>query len=291
MMARVPLRRTAGSRPSYLPPRQNAPRLRERRMRRNYIRAGIGLFLLLLFVWGISMLTYSSLLSVGEIKVVSATSVSSTAIRAYVDSKLDTGGRPFFSPRTVFFLPKKEIEQGLLTTFPDLLTAKVTVATWVRPTLFVEVHERETASTWCTSLVDPRMCYHFDEGGFLFEKSIPTPMIFAGGIASSSNPIGSRYLKDTLADARIILGGIKDLRFVPTAFVAGPADEFALHVQGGAVIRGRFKDGADNFLINLKTVLETEALRGNRETIEYVDLRFGDRIFYKLHTETEKAAE
>jgi hypothetical protein len=32
---------------------------------------------------------------------------------------------------------------------------------------------------------------------------------------------------------------------------------------------------------NLKTVLEADALHGNIEALEYIDLRYGNRVYYK----------
>ena len=59
----------------------------------------------------------------------------------------------------------------------------------------------------------------------------------------------------------------------------------------GFYIKASFGEDPNSIVNNLQLVLSSDALAGKFDQLEYVDLRFGDRVYYKLRggAETQTA--
>jgi hypothetical protein len=64
-----------------------------------------------------------------------------------------------------------------------------------------------------------------------------------------------------------------------------------VHFTDGFDLKVSFGADPATLVRNLRLVLASEALEGKEADIEYVDLRFGDRVFYKLKGKDQEAAE
>ncbi|MDZ4227379.1 MAG: hypothetical protein U1D26_02765, partial [Patescibacteria group bacterium] len=59
----------------------------------------------------------------------------------------------------------------------------------------------------------------------------------------------------------------------------------------GFYIKASFGQDAGGLTHDLELVLDSDVLRDRNDDIEYIDLRFGDRVYYKLKGEGEMSAE
>jgi len=57
--------------------------------------------------------------------------------------------------------------------------------------------------------------------------------------------------------------------------------DFKVSLLQRFALRASFGADADTLVRNLQDVLSSDTLRGKENKIEYVDLRFGNRVYYK----------
>lgn len=174
----------------------------------------------------------------------------------------------------------------------------------------------ENASGQTGSVSD--QCYQMDAGGFIFAltgqaealsvSASSTEYVFRGGlfgrsIATSTpftatgvtNPIGKTFMQAHLPALVALLNGLGQAGFTPEgAEVENDTDFFIplAPTQGsgqaqGFTVKAAFGTSPDTLVKNLNLVLSSDALKDKREKLEYIDLRFGDRVYYKLKGETE----
>ena len=60
---------------------------------------------------------------------------------------------------------------------------------------------------------------------------------------------------------------------------------------GGFAVRASFGNDGEAVVKNLQLVLSSDVLRGRESELEYVDLRFGNRVYYKLKGREQQSAE
>ena len=58
--------------------------------------------------------------------------------------------------------------------------------------------------------------------------------------------------------------------------------DFAIHSDDGAKLLVSFSQENDEIISNLKAVQGSKALREGEGELEYIDLRFGNRVYYKF---------
>ncbi len=55
----------------------------------------------------------------------------------------------------------------------------------------------------------------------------------------------------------------------------------------GFLLKVSYGADAGTLVKNLQLVLQSDVLQGKRDKIEYIDLRFGNRVYYKLKGQPE----
>ncbi len=63
--------------------------------------------------------------------------------------------------------------------------------------------------------------------------------------------------------------------------------DFAVSLAGGYFLKASFGTAPQTLVRNLELVLSAPALAGKTAELEYVDLRFGDRVYYRLKGQDE----
>ena len=255
------------------------------RTRRRKLRALIALVLVVVvagFVEGVSSLSYADRLSIGGITIAGTKDVPLKLVRAYVETKLYDGTRPLFSRDNIFLYPKASIEKSVISFFPRIRSADISRETFLANALTVTVAERQSFAFWCSDAVK---CYEMDEGGFVFADSpTSTPhmgIVFRGGLSASTTPIGETYLPTHFPGILELFKRLREAGFAPEGATVLDDQDFSVSFDEGFILRASFGSDATALVRNLQLALSAEPLRGKVNKLEYVDLRFGNRVYYK----------
>lgn len=275
-------------------PPSRRPTLRVRRRRTRAIALLVFLALVALGAYGVSYASYLPQLSIERIEVSGTSEVQPEAVTTFVESHLESHSFSFISPRNIFLYPRRTIETALREYFPHIESAKISRESLLATAVVVSVKERKPFARWCETTDS---CYAIDSGGFIFAPAsttlsgFETAYLFEGALPEASSPVGQTYLParfsgmiallERLGQAgfssrRISLDGEQD-------FTVGLADRFQLRVTFGSDVSAIVK--------NLELILDSETLRGKEGELEYIDLRFGNRVYYKLRGADQQTAE
>ena len=266
--------------PAELPfPRRTSLRARRRKLRA--LAAFVVLILAGGVVYGVSELTYLPRYSIQEVAVRGTEGVSPKLVRTFVETQLNDGTYSIISRENIFLYPKAEIAKSISDYFPRILNAQISRESLLAQAITVTIVERKPFALWCS---DKTSCFEMDNGGFIFERSAtstPGEVVFMGGLATSTAPIGQWFLPKHFEGVLDLLARLQDQGF-PTVSVAVESEQdFAISLSKGFVLRVSFGADAATLVRNLQTVLSSDSLRGKENKIEYIDLRFGNRVYYK----------
>lgn len=277
------------------------------RARRRRVRAGIIVGILIVLaglVFGVHYVSYLPQLSVQRIVVVGAKDVQPQLVSDYVQSILDDGSYHFLSRKNIFLYPAKVIEKDVVANFPRIDSVHAS-----RPALFsteldVAVTERQPVALWC----DPSaLCYQMDKSGFIFAVApvaSSTGYVFQGGLPAqagiasdsmdstsspqaSTNPIGKLFASTHLPALTALLTELGQAGFTPQGATVENDSDFSVPLTQGFLLKASFGESPDQLVKNLQLVLVSEPLVGKEAQLEYVDLRFGDRVYYKLQGQVQ----
>ncbi|HUO50161.1 MAG TPA: hypothetical protein VMU25_01145 [Candidatus Paceibacterota bacterium] len=270
-------------------------------MRRRKRRVIVLIGLLMFFGIGAGAISYASYLprySVQTIDVEGAQSIPAETIRAYADAIIHDGSRHFISRANIFMFPKVVLENDIAADFPRIASVKVTRPSLLSTTMTITVAERQLYALWCDAT---QSCYSMDQSGFIFAPALTSASstgayIFTGGIATSSNPIGQTFAAGHMPGLVVFLQRLGQSGYSPMGAVVKNDQDFEVPLIAGLPggqdfsIYASFGEDPDTLINNLQLILSSSALAGKTQDLEYIDLRFGDKVYYKLKGEAQTQA-
>ena len=202
-------------------------------------------------------------------------------LSARISNYMDRKYFGIFPADNIFLFSKEKAEKAIL---DDFLRVKEIYMNKDFPnTISLEVKERKPEALLCYG----DECGFLDETGFVFEKAaVFSGAIFAKFKDSRTNTakisIGEQFLnpdefrnivyfKNFAADEGIIISEIEIKN----------EEIYKFFVSGGWFILLNENNNSKKAFENLKTSLK-EKIGKKRENLEYIDLRFGNKVFYKF---------
>ncbi len=279
----------------------NSPRLAGLKEKRQQVRRKKYIYFFFLIV--LVLIIFSFLLRWDKLNIqsieISGTKVLAKSLIENNIKKNLSGNYLFFIPRTNFlFYPKNNIETELKSEFSRV--KKVNLNNRSLNTLKVEIQEYEGKYLWCGQIkpilvTEEQNCFFVDDEGYIFDKA----PYFSGevyvkfyGALSGDNILGSYFLKDKFIDLMNFNHALELIGIKPTYFSKNEEGDIyvGLTTKGMSTSSPEiiFKADADFIKIadNIDTVFNTEPLknilREKYASILYVDLRFGNKVYYKL---------
>lgn len=198
---------------------------------------------------------------------------------------------------SILFYSKREIINSLLSSFTQIGKAKVSMESF--HSILVSIEERSPHYSWCGLSVQAsenqrknEKCYFMDEEGFVFAEA----PVFSGDvyikfygnlIGEGDNVIGKRFLDIKSFDQLdLFVYSIAEIKMAPTKLVEKSDGDYELYLARGGKINFNLKDGVDKPILNLESALDTDPLRKNmaekRQALQYIDLRFDNKVFFKF---------
>ena len=287
-------------------PASPAPHNRDRgvspiRVRRRKLRAVVAFMFILLIagaVYGVHWLSYLPRFTVQAIQVQGTEQLDPALIQSYVGSVIDDGSYHFLSRSNIFLYPKVVIEKGIVESFPRVKTATVSRDGMFGQNVTVAIVERAPLAQWCTSTAQSD-CYAMDDQGYIFSTAASStdtvrfaqPYLFTGGIATdTTSVIGQTFAPGHVPGILALLHLlIQNDDLTPVSVDVQDDQDFSIMFSQGFLLKASYGEDANALARNIQLVLGSDVLKGQQENLEYIDLRFGNRVYYKLKGQDQTA--
>lgn len=272
-----------------------------RKKRRKAIRNRIILFTILfcVVVTGLAVASSRAELKIDKIIVSGNRIVETKDIEDTV--RQDIVGKYFrlFSRANSFIFPEKKIQLDLLQKYKRLLdlTLKVTDI----KTLEITVSERQAKYIWCGDIfptIDDlgAQCYFLDDDGYVFDTS----PYFSGGVyfkfygqihSASADKLGAHFLSNDFQRVVNFKETMENMDLKVISLEVKDDNDVYAYLSSGASIIFKLSDDFEKLAENLQSALATEPLHTNfnkkYNSLLYIDLRFGNKVYYKFRSEIQ----
>ncbi len=271
----------------------NSPRLLELKKRRRKIFAGkilLDIFALSVIFAGLVYLSRISVFNISSVKIVGAKITDAEMIKAVVKKKI-TEDYLWLLPKTnILLYPKNSIKKELQETFKRLRDINFSIKD--DKILEVSVTERVASYIWCGDMPlqlnseDKPKCYFLDDSGYNFAEapyfSGEVYFKFYGSDFSEANfekLISFKKMLETMGfePAGLYLernGNIKIFLSVKNSSSTQP--EIILKADAD------FQKVAENLEVALNTEPLQSDFKNRYSSLLYIDLRFGNKVYYKF---------
>ncbi|RJQ35376.1 hypothetical protein C4568_01000 [Candidatus Parcubacteria bacterium] len=285
----------------FSPRKKQRDSLRSRRRRARLIGGGI-IFILLLCILGmLSVASHQPKFTVQKFVVAGAKHVKPTDVEEYALEAIHDEKFHFFSPSNIFLYGPRQLGEKIVSEFPRIKETYIKKESLFSTTVHIDITERKPFAKWCRgsrieqteSFLTSRECFVFDDTGLVFARTsgaeeAATAYVFSGVIASSTagtSPIGHVFAPLHMQGILAFLQLLKDNGFKPIGAEVKNSQDFWVPLENSFDIRASFGASAEDLTKNLMLVLASERLKGKEDQIEYIDLRFGNKVYFKLKGE------
>lgn len=274
------------------PQKEAATQRKKRRMplkqRRAYKRRGVlyaaGITMVLAAA-GLSALTFHPSVAISSVIVEGTRQISPVQIETATLQALVAHEGMFYSRNTVITADLSGVADRLRKDFPRI--EDVSVRRYGMNTIKVSLTERIPFATWCDAAGEGA-CYHVDETGFIFEVASETHVSpsLRGGVTQGES-MGEYVLP----------GLFNRLRGFIVAFREIDMDSNAISISDDGVdVRMSFAENPDVIVLldddparvaqTINTARSAAPVKEKYSNLEYIDARFGNRLYYKSRSAT-----
>jgi hypothetical protein len=289
------------------------PRSQEIKKRKNKILINKILFFLSVFVFIFIVLIFLSHLNKLEIKKVEVSGVKildSREVSLQIENHINKKTY-FFSKKNVFLYPKNKIKRIL---YQNPRIEKVNISRRDFDTLYVEIKERGNQYVWCGDFFVPENvesldteCFFVDSSGVVMDRA----PYFSGGIYLKLFGVLNESFLDSYdrknktkhkifmqKDFGQIIYLYESLRTLDGvdifAFEENAQNEIVFYLRPlknnkkiPKIIFNK-NDSFEKMLLNTEAIFNTnsfiEKFKNNYINFEYLDLRYGNKVYYKFNT-------
>ncbi len=272
---------------------QRPVRLKTRRRRKQILMFCICILCAAGVVGGLGAASHYEKFAIKDVSVTGADRIAPESLTAAVHSALQETGFHLFSRTNMFLYPKSLIESDLSKEFPRIKAVSVARQSLLASAVVVSVKERDAFALWCPSTIaaashgagdSSEKCFVMDAGGFIYADAGDSPStayIFHGGLLPNTETIGQTFLRGRMQDALSLLDALAKAGFKPQGLSVDSEKDFSVRLDGGPLILASFDMRIDDIIRNLQTALDADGMKDKFVSLEYIDLRFGNRVYYK----------
>lgn len=214
--------------------------------------------------------------------------VPTEEIVGFVREKL-SGSYFFVFPRSsIFIYPQRQIEESIPLKFTKIENVEVVFNSF--DSISVTVKERNPKALWCG---ENRLeggipeCFFLDEKGLLYTRSPAFTgdvyFRFYGPLGEGSS-IGQHFLPESkFKEISFFLQFLMESDIQAVELAVGNENDYELYLENGTKVL--FAQDGDLSLIldNLQSILLSDDLKEHGTVgIDYIDLRFGNKVYYKF---------
>jgi len=263
-------------------------KLLKKRRKKIIIKVILYFLLISAFVGGLSFLSRAEFLSIKEIKIIGEGSVNKEEIIKIAENKIKGTMLGLFSKSNILLYPRYEIEIDILNQFKRILDVTVSIEKF--SIMDIEIEERKAFALYCE--VSPQNndeeCFYLDETGFIFgEAPNFSGNSFVKYYSTASARDGDNYFLEVedFKQLNNFLNNISETFDVKVVKVINDSEnlEISLNVETKLILDldNDFEKAFENLAL-LVNELKTQKEIDSFNSLEKVDLQFGNKIFYKV---------
>lgn len=280
----------------------NSPRLLELKKKKQKVflnKIFLSILALFLVFAGFAYTSRISILNISLAEVRGNKAIDAEAVKTIIEKEI-TGNYLWFFPKTnILLYPKNKIKKELYNEFKRIKDINLSVKNKI---LEAALTEREAKYLWCGDTFpengkDSQKCYFMDEGGYIFDEA----PYFSGdvyfkfyGLIDQAGilPPGSFFYKENFMRLISFTDALVSMGLKPTALYIAEYGNAQIFLSGRDSLATDpkiiFKIDSDLLAAakNLETALGAEPLQSNFKnkysSLEYIDLRFGNKVYYRF---------
>ncbi|TSC68674.1 MAG: hypothetical protein G01um101456_545 [Parcubacteria group bacterium Gr01-1014_56] len=255
------------------------------RRRRRLISIIVALcVLVVVLLGGVVGLSWLPAIRVHTVDIVGASSVKDSVLEEMVGDDLRGTYFGVLARDTIFFYPQSSIEEKLLAGFPAF--SSVEIRRSGLQSLVVTITERSTTAFWCgESAASPSACFLLDGSGVAYAPAAN----FSGQVyVNYYGPLSGTNVKQFStpeqfrAISALVVALQKTAGEAPLQVEVDDTDVQVTFKSGFKIIY-RILDNSADVLERFSLAIKAEPFTKHAlSDFEYLDLRFGDKLYYKL---------
>ena len=231
-------------------------------------------------------------LNIVSIEIADNNITDADAIKAEVQQEI-SGDYLWFIPKAnILLYPENKIKELLSNDFKRLKDINLSIKD--NQTLLLNLTERMPLYTWCGNNIDTtasaeQKCYFLDKDGYIYDEA----PYFSGDVYFKfygKADIGTYFYKDVFTQLAYLKDTMTTMGLKPVSMFVDDLGDAKVFLASSATVEPyiAFKIDSDfqNVAENLETALSTEPLLSNFKnkyaSLEYIDLRFGNKVYYKF---------
>lgn len=277
--------------------RRSALKARRRRLRA-ILTASICVTILIC-AYAIHYVSYTQRFTFSAI-VIKGNSTEQNEIKKFVEDKIQEKSTGFISGANIFTFDYAELVPEIVNNFPSIKNAEVTQDSIFSNSLGVTLIPRTAYARWCIP-ESTTNCFVLDDEGIVFSSdvnfattSINTSYVFTGElstttVATKNPPLGESFAGVHFEGIKMLLKLLQDLGYSPLGAGMRTGSDFDVRLNEGFYLKITVGQDPQVLAKNLALILNSEAIIGKQDQLEYVDLRFGNRVYYKFKNQQNEA--
>lgn len=181
----------------------------------------------------------------------------------------------FFNTKNIFLVSLTNIEKDVLREFPSIY--KINLKRGLPDKVISEITERKKITVFC---LNEENCFDLDKEGVIFKSADEKSglVIFSSKEnASLSEKVIEKEKLDSILE---IFNELKNLNLETEKFSLSE-NRLDVKTKPGFDLYFDLKDEAKDQIFNLGLILKKEVPPEKISGLEYIDLRFGNRVYYK----------
>lgn len=264
-----------------------------RRRKIRIIFSVVGVVVLCLSVWGIIELMRVPGVRIASIEVHGAQAISEDEVTQSIQEELAGTYFGLIPKDNTFVYPRRTIERALLDAYPR--ASSLTLAREGMQALVVSIVERQPHALWCGDIVpsvadivasiNPR-CFFLDATGFLFSPAPSysgTPYHRFFGAIAESRVVGQPFLpEDEYRTLYAFMDSLSDGEVPVYGLLVIDDDELEVYLANGTRLLVRRGDDLNEVRTRIRSLMVSDEFAiYETADIDYIDLRFGNRVYIK----------
>lgn len=221
-------------------------------------------------------LFFSQIFWVEKIKVLGIDGELQEEIKRFVEEE-SISSILFFQTRAISLLQPSKVSNNILETYP--LINSVVVDIVLPDTIIIKTTKREPIALWCSDA-----CFKIDKYGVIFKESEKSekPIIDSTKIASLGETV---IEKDIMIPLIEILKELEDFQ-ISRIDISTPT--IRITTREGWDILFVYNQSILDQITKLRMTIKEKIPIDKIDTLNYIDLRFDDRVFFKFQSTKPK---
>jgi hypothetical protein len=280
------------------------PKLKELKKRKRKVIRNRIIFFAIIFVLllvGLAFLSYWHEINIQDIQIEGNKIIDKQDIKKVAQENIEGKYFWIFPKTNSFIYPVKKIEENLSEKYKRLKDIKIDVDANDLKTLWISVSEYDGKYLWCgdkiiDSFVD-QQCYFLDADGYIFDKAPYFSgevyfKFFGNAVSDLTNPVGSTFALDYFKNLISFKESIEKMNLKPVIFYLEDTEDGSFYLSSETSAPNApkilFKLDSDytKLVENLQSAITTEPLqtelKNKLNDLLYIDLRYGNKVFYKF---------